>query len=176
MLNEKDSINLSMNMIFHDKVFYNSFREYLNEGISIKKTEYGLNNPDFNNNEINDSKGVIYTFFVENNNVYIVMIKRYYEVVFTKVKDYNTMEFYDGLTADRNQFKVFGKVMYVVIEMMKKLKIDYVYFDGLTKKHTKIYTTLFNSKSIQKEAKKYNIDLEIRTNQVGIKKFYIVQK
>ncbi len=176
MLSTKDEIKLMMGMIhMHEGCMYNSFKDYLlSEAISIKNTKYGTNEPNFDNLNILNNTNHQITFF-ESSGLYIVDIKPTNEVIFSKLKTFQSIyDFttYKIITKDMNQFKIFGKVMYVIISMMNSLNIKSVWFDGLTDKHTEIYTNLFNNKYIQKEAGGYKIDLDI-TNQLGVSKFYI---
>ncbi len=166
-----------MNMIYLDNgKIYNNFKDYLlSESISIQKTKYGVNSPVFDDLNILNNQQHKMTFF-ESQGTYVVNFKPQLttdgpEVIFTKLKSFVSVtdfEVYREITKDMNQFKIFGKVMYIIIQMMKKLKINKVYFDGMTKKHSEVYTKLFTNKHIQKEAKKYNIKLSISDD-----KFYV---
>ena len=159
-MTQDDKNKMVMAMPFFGEKLYGSFKEYLTEGISIKKTEFGSNNPDFNDLKIKWANVAWIGYFKEKDDIYGVFIKAKDEVIFTKILDYNNTSLSVELTDDRNQYKVFGKVMYVLIQMMKRLKIKKTFFYGMTQKHTDIYNKLWDNKYIQKEADKYGIELQ----------------
>ena len=172
-MDQKDEITMMMEMVFFGDKIYSSFRDFLNETIKVQKTPYGTNLPEFDNRMINEPKKDFFvTYFNEpkSNSDYVVIIKPTKEVIFTEVTDFDTQSYLDTLSGKREQFRVFGKVMYTIIEMMKNLRYRSVFFDGLTPKHKAVYQKLWDNQKIQKEATKNGIKL-IRKND----KFYIIK-
>ena len=171
-MDQKSEITMMMEMVFFgNDTIYPSFRDFLNETIKVQKTPYGINFPKFDNKMINEPKKDFFvTYFNEpkSNSDYVVIIKPTKEVIFTEVTDFDTQSYLDTLSGKREQFRVFGKVMYTIIEMMKNLRYRSVFFDGLTPKHKAVYQKLWDNQKIQKEAEKNGLELIQKNN-----KFYI---
>lgn len=97
---EEDKVKMMLEMPY-TKYPFQSFKTFLQESINIKSLKYGDNFPKFNNNKIEVIQGTRLTYFMLNSLIYVVIIKDNKEVMFSKVKNFENFEFYDGLTFDR---------------------------------------------------------------------------
>ena len=176
-MTQEDEIKMMENILFFDDGFVGSFKEYLQEAISIKKTSYGTNK-DLNDKKIDDHGDEAFaTGFESTKNGktsrYVVIVRKG-ELMFSEIikGDIKNPGLANKLTMNRNAFVVFGNVVYIAIQMMKKLNLSYVYFDGLTPKHQKVYKRALQNKNIQKAAKAAGITFD--TNTHG-NKYYLRQ-
>ena len=132
---------------------FGNFKEFiLSEAISPKQTDYGSPASDFRDRTYVSRNGFVYTFFKSNGSVYIVILNRREsnEITFTKVEDVNTLDLVTDVTNDFNQYRVFGKVMYIVLTMLNQMRLGYVTFKGLTPKHERVYNLLLANKNFLK--------------------------
>ena len=167
MLSTEDKEQLYFGMLFINEGFYGSFIDYLNEALSVKRVNYGINYPELDDKQIHKPQGDFYvTMFNLKNKDYIVYINGQNEAMFSQVTKFNSFDdmnvVYD-LTNDRNSFSVFGSVIYVLLQMMEKTNIDGVWFDGLSSKYVKIYKAISQNENIKNKLRKYGYNIEMKT-------------
>lgn len=155
---------MSSFIVIEDKIL--SFQEYcLTESIAPKKTAYGTND-DADNKVIENVYEALITFFKSNGIVYAVLIKSYNDGVVvgfgaSDVKnsfiknlkaftDKRTNGLSGGLAA-----QTFSKVFYVLVEIIKKKKLDYpLYFSGADPRLGILYDAVVKNKFFIEELKK----------------------
>lgn len=133
----------------------------LSEGVSPSFTPYG-NNSEMDNNEVSIKHGLLYTFFRNNNETYVVsfslspdgIIVSYGGTV--KTGSLNVSEYDYRQTMSRSPITIFNKVFYVILEVLaiyNKRKIN-VLFTGSTRKQESLYDTIIASGPFQRSMHK----------------------
>ena len=166
-----DNLLFGLPFFGENKEPFGSFKEFiLSESITPKQTNYGSPPSDFRDRTYVSNNGLIYTFFKSNGSVYIVVLNRRNnnEITFTKVENVDTLDLVTNVTNDFNQYRIFGKVMYIVLMMLTQMNLGYVTFKGLTKKHEKIYNLLLANKNFLKTLGNFGYGAMIEKKSDGL--------
>lgn len=150
---------------------FGNFKEFiLSEAITPKQTDYGSPASNFRDRTYVSNNGLIYTFFKSNGSVYIVVLNRREnnEITFTKVENIDTLDLVTDVTNDFNQYRIFGKVMYIVLTMLNQMRFGYVTLKGLTPKHERIYNLLLANKSFLKTLESFGYVAMIEKTSEGM--------
>jgi hypothetical protein len=120
----------------------------LNESIVPIKTQFGTNS-DRNNNSFNYFDDFVVTFFKANNIYYVVGLDIVTGDVGFGVSNEDTIdpnEYDDSKFITSNPISVFGKVFYVLSEIIKETNTNTIQFDSANFSLGKIYDKLVKNK------------------------------
>ena len=157
-----------------------TFKNYkhIQEALAPKATEYGTNYPIFNNRKFT-KKRFYETVFISGDDLYSVYITFStdpdisQDVYFAYLGDIGkwdeSKDFSDNLSflrsmkqpeENKNAFRVFNNVFYVILEFLKKESPTSIALTGATPKLQKVYKAMFNNKNIQKIINKIGYEIE----------------
>ena len=153
------------------------FKEYfetLNEAVRPNKTKYGTNDS-MDDGVMKSMYNTAYTFFKhEDHFIAVLMSLEDGTVAFGTSNTHSTSprDYDQSPKAMKSGFKVFGKVFYVLIEMIKKHKPKEIEFDGASPALDRLYGSIVKNKAFQKELEK--IGYRYRGELAGV--YYIDKK
>jgi hypothetical protein len=138
-----------MSYILKHNETYKTLNDYLlNESIIPIPTDYGINKNRDDKNII-EFDGFIISFFKQRNLYYVVGLDTTSGEVGFGVSDedtFDTDQYDDSRFLTNSPIKVFGKVFYVLSEIIKKSNTDIVQFDSANFSLGKIYDKLVKNK------------------------------
>lgn len=161
-----------MSLLVGSAMSHITFEQYLlTEAIEPIHTEYGSNPPEFNNKHtVKLIGGNIWgTCFIFDNKLYMIQIdKNSGEIAFGVVNtiprdtdEFNSMTFSDDKVLTRSALKVFNKIFYVLLEVLKHEDIN-LFFSAANKDLDNFYSKLVKNKFFNE-----------RLNTVGYDNMYL---
>lgn len=151
-----------MSMLIFENEKMLSFSEFcLSESISPKKVPYGTNSK-IDNLKFDKNDNILYTFFESQNNFYLVTFlessdKQSVEIGFG-VSDQFSKNLYD-YTADRqstrNALSVLSNILYIVFEIVSKLKFPDIKFESANPALGSVYARMVQNKFVLKYIEDY---------------------
>lgn len=150
-----------MSYILKNKDSYQTLNSYLlNESIVPVATEYGTNTTR-DNKEINEYDGFMVSFFEQDKLYYAVALDTTTgEVGFGVTAQHtdNVKEYDDSRVLSKSPVKVFGKVFYVLIELIKKSGVNMIQFDSANFALGKMYDKLVKNKYFLQSLENHNFE------------------
>lgn len=145
-----------MSMLFEHENKLMFFKEFiLTEAIKPKETEFGT---DGKNRKFLSSDRIVYTFFKDDKNSYLVAIdKDNGEVAFSSKEgeiSLNSSDYDVSRKDTHNATKVFNKVFYIILIMIKKYDLDLISFDAANPALGNVYSVMVKNKKFQEELEK----------------------
>ncbi len=145
-----------MSMLFEHKNKLMFFKEFiLTEAIKPKETDFGT---DGKNRKFLSSDKIVYTFFKDDKNSYLVAIDKVNgEVAFSSKEgeiSLNSSDYDVSRKDTHNATKVFNKVFYIILIMIKKYDLDLISFDAANPALGNVYSVMVKNKKFQEELEK----------------------
>lgn len=145
-----------MSMLFEHKNKLMFFKEFiLTEAIKPKETDFGT---DGKNRKFLSSDKIVYTFFKDDKNSYLVAIDKVNgEVAFSSKEgeiSLNSSDYDVSRKDTHNATKVFNKVFYIILIMVKKYDLDLISFDAANPALGNVYSVMIKNKKFQEELEK----------------------
>ena len=123
-------------------------KDIITESFNPVTTEYGLNEPDFNDRRIKTNSNTKYTIFKHKNILYKVTIQKINTTVeFIFSTSYtNIIRF----NFDKKQTSIsFGKIVYIYLILLKDTdNVEHIVFRGITNKLKDLYQSLSHNENI----------------------------
>lgn len=135
---------------------FTEYFEQLDEAVRPNKTKYGTNDS-MDNGQFNTMYNTAYSFFKhEDHYVSVLMSLEDGTVAFGTSQQLSTSptDYNQNPKAIKSGFKIFGKVFYVLTEMIKKYKPKEIEFDGASPALDRLYGSIVKNKAFQKELDK----------------------
>jgi len=129
------------------------YDDMVNESIGISKTDYGTNLPNLDNKNI-IKQGSYISGFVDNDINYSVHIGVEGDVTFG-VFENDLKQISNTRTKSKNVFTLFGKILYVALEILKRYPKDEISFDGSDSRLSRLYSRMVKNPSLLKEIEKH---------------------
>lgn len=149
----------------------------LTEGVAVTATNYGTNFPSFDNKKTEQINNRMYTFFKFNDMLYLCAIKNgTNELSFSAIKAPSSDEelkngvFSDQRSGAGSALSVFGKVLYVILNLIKLSPMSRFWFRPADDKLFNVYTRILNSNITDYINKEYNINISKENNRIYLKK------
>ena len=148
------------------------FKELFTEAFAPSIVSYGTNYPDLNDMKIVKltRPNITVTLFRTDGDVYAVHLSEENELVFSFISNYTNDTLEKNIIGNttmvqqntKNAVKVFNKVFYVGMQIIKKVKPDEFSFEGFSESLRAVYSKLVQNKSFIKELEKagYEFDAE----------------
>ncbi len=163
---------------FFKNGFIRTFDQWLLiEAIKPIQTSYGSNPPNFDNKQIVSSTQSIGTFFIYSNNMYMVQIHENGEIAFggnkripNSLEELIDMQITDDRLLSISGTAVFGRVFYVLLEVLKHSNNVNLYFRTTNDNLTKLYNTLTKNKNFLNELSKVGYSMSKIDNQYVLTK------
>jgi len=125
------------------------YRKMIQESIDIVTTNYGTNLPELDNKKILKGNQKI-AGFLHDDVSYSVHIGDEGDVTFGIAKD-DLKYISNDRNKTKNVFILFGKVIYVVLEILKKYPTEQLSFDGSDEALSKLYSVMVKNKFLLKQ-------------------------
>jgi hypothetical protein len=143
-------------MLFEHENKLMFFKEFiLTEAINPKETDFGT---DGKNRKFLSSDKIVYTFFKDDKNSYLVAIDKVNgEVAFSSKEgeiSLNSSDYDVSRKDTYNATKVFNKVFYIILIMIKKYDLDLISFDAANPALGNVYSVMVKNKKFQEELEK----------------------
>jgi len=140
-------------MLFEHENKLMFFREYiLSEAIKPKETDFGT---DGINKKFISTDRIVYTFFKDNENSYLVAIDKLNgEVAFSSKEGDITLNSHDYNVSRKdthNATRVFNKVFYIILFIAKKYDLDLISFDAANPALGNVYSIMVKNKKFLSE-------------------------
>lgn len=157
-----------MSSFIYENGTFISFSEYLlSESIKPKEIDFGTNYDSYNNKAIVQMNKLMLTSFKFNNKLYTVIIDKNNSVGFhwSEIPE-NEISYYDIIGIDSSgdlvqrgtsAIKTFSYVFYIIIQMIKKFKIDEIKFDAAHKALGNVYDNIVKNKYFLEELEHQNL-------------------
>lgn len=145
-----------MSMLFEHENKLMFFKEFiLTEAIKPKETDFGT---DGKNRKFLSSDKIVYTFIKDDKNSYLVAIDKVNgEVAFSSKEgeiSLNSSDYDVSRKDTHNATKVFNKVFYIILIMIKKYDLDLISFDAANPALGNVYSVMVKNKKFQEELEK----------------------
>ena len=168
-----------------EKDLNESFKsQFLLEAIKPIKVDFGSDYPECNDKRPltgNIGEGVSLSFLFKHQDECFAIfftVEMPAEIAFAKIVSFDPesgFTFNFAPTDLGKPFEMFGKILYIVMEVMKKFKgLDAVDFSGASPKLDRLYNSLVNNKSFFKMLDKKGMDVFKRPGNPN--KFFIVKR